>query len=267
MRDNLGEVRRQQIATDSTLGLMKRQTEIIDSTLGLMRNQTNVLTEESIRRFRPFPIITVRNPGTALLTYGIQAPDSGTGVADVSSVPRESPAWDHRRAVVLAVTGISFEIKNNGASPLYVTGADIGGIKSSEWIEKHNKSEESVCREALEKSTFWHPDIDMLVMPSDSTIIPPREARAIRSMDVKTFDTYLRKEAEGLPFYVYCYIQYQDLYSRTYDAIWMTTYIFHFEREENAKGEYIDKVSLRSPFREKMRWDVLCPGDSCRPSY
>lgn len=250
MEDNLEVMRHQQNTTDRTLELMKRQTEI--------------LIEESVRRFRPFPIIKVTNAGRALLKYGIKLSDGKIDIKDINLVSHGSHEWDNRMTVALAVDNVTFEIKNNGNSPLYITGRDVGGIKYSEWFDEYNKSDEAVCRMALEKPTFWHPDIDLLVMPDDSITVPPSMAKAVRTMDIETFDTYLDQNSSGLPFYVYLYLQYEDLYGKTYDAMWMTTYIFDFQRKKNDQGEYIDSVILRRPFREKMRWDILYPDDSCR---
>lgn len=250
MEDNLKVLRHQQNTTDSTLEIMRKQTEI--------------MIEESIRRFRPFPIIKVTNAGSAFLTYGIKLPDGKIETKNINLVSHGSHEWDNRIRVGLAVGNITFEIMNRGNSPLYITGRDIGGIKYSEWSDKYNKSDEAVCRMVLEKTTFWHPDIDLLVMPDDSITVPPSMAKAVRTMDVKTFDAYLSPDSSGLPFYVYFYLQYEDLYSRTYDAFWMTTYRFDFQRKKNDQGEYIDSVILKTPFREKMRWDILFPSDSDR---
>lgn len=248
MENNLEVMRHQQNTTDSTLELMKRQIEI--------------LSKESIRRFRPFPIISVTNVGYAFLTYGILLPDGKKEIKNISLVSHGSHEWDSRQTVAMAVGNITFEIKNSGNSPLYITGRDIGGIVHSEWFEEYNKSDTAVCRMALEKPTFWHPDIDLLVMPDSADKVPPSMAIAVRTMDIKTFDAYLDQDSSGLPFYVYLYLQYEDLYGNMYDALLMTTYIFNFQRKKNDQGEYIDSVALRRPFREKISWDILYPDDS-----
>ncbi|MCX6835937.1 MAG: hypothetical protein NTW07_12590 [candidate division Zixibacteria bacterium] len=255
MKDNLEVMRHQQNTTDQTLELMKRQTEI--------------LTKESVRRFRPFPIINLTNAGRAFPIYGILPPDGRKDtitIKDINLVSHGSPEWDGRKTVALVVDNITFEIKNSGNSPLYITGRDIGGITHSEWFNKYNKSDEVVCRMALEKSTFWHPDIDLLVMPDSTVKVPLSQAMAVRTMNIETFDAYLSPDSSGLPFYVYLYLQYEDLYEETYDAMWMTTYIFDFQTKKNDQGKYIDSVILKTPFREKMRWDILFPGDSNRSS-
>ena len=244
---------------ENTLAVMQKQQTTTDSTLQLMKMQTDVLTEESIRRFRPFPVVNVQSAGHAVLTYGVRQNDNSIKVVDVSLVSHGSRAWEQREAVALAVDNVELEIKNIGNSPLYVTSRDFGGIVFSEWSDEYGKSEAEVCRAALSKQTFWHPDIDLLVMPGDSIGFPPNLAKAIRTMDITTFDAYLDEDSAGLPFYVYFYLQYEDLYGRSYDAIWMATYIFDFSRVKNDSGEFIDKASLGPPFREKMRWDILCP--------
>ncbi|MCK4605719.1 MAG: hypothetical protein KAU35_00340 [candidate division Zixibacteria bacterium] len=247
---------------EDNLEIMRHQQNTTDRTLELMRRQTEILTKESIRRFRPFSTISVRNAGRAFLKYGIQLPDGKRDIKDISLVSHGSHEWDGRSTVALVVDTITFEIKNSGNSPLYITGRDVGGIKYSEWLREYDKSDTAVCRMALEKTTFWHPDIDLLVMPDDSFTVPPSQAIVVRTMDIKTFDAYLDPDSSGLPFHVYLYLQYKDLYGKTYDALWMTTYIFDFQRKKNDQGEYIDSVALRRPFREKMRWDILYPDDS-----
>jgi hypothetical protein len=211
--------------------------------LDQMRNATDL-------EWRPYALLNTPDSNLVVFTYLIGGPtDSAMEPRPVEMVSLSSDAYKARKKVALYASKCML-VRNSGRTPLVLKASVLSSLFDYEWSGQYEKSPEKLVRELKENSQIARQDVDVVVMPGDSFLIPRTNLHAERFMTIEKFEK-ARDIDHQIVVYVYCYLEYADIRGRQYNT-------FRMDHAICRLGVRSDTTTLqvKTAAVEAYRWDM-----------